>query len=84
MFKCLSVPSTFFMVVNVSGGWLHCFLEICITLVRLLAQCECKYSYKYKGSRGRVLEKLISHLSGDKSSFVRRIYTFENDVWGVG
>ena len=64
-----SLLPTLSIVADASGGRLRCLLELRITLVRSLAQRE----YKYTGSQNKVLEKLISELSGGRSSFVRSL-----------
>ena len=58
-----SLPPTLSIVADASGGLLRCLLELQITLVHSLAQCE----YKHKGGQNKVLEKLISELSGGRS-----------------
>ena len=45
-----SLPPTLSIVADASGGRLRCLLELQITLVRSLAQCE----YKHKGSQNKV------------------------------
>ena len=55
-----SLPPTLSIVADASGGRLLCVLELCITLVRLLAQRE----YKYKGSQNKVYTKTYIRVFG--------------------
>ena len=61
-FEFETLPPTFSIVADAR---LRCLLELRITLVRSLTQRE------YRGCQNKVFRKLISELSGGRSSFVR-------------
>ena len=70
-FEFETLPPTFSIVADASGARLRCLLELRITLVLSLRNVN-------TGSvKIRYLEKLISELSGGRSSFVKGMKIFK-------